>query len=267
MSDAIGFSVVHPSRNRTTRAAQAIEEWTSRFSGHNRLEYIVSIDTDDADIAGYRRIAEHYGTRLLVNANRSLVDAVNRAAQQATQDLLVVVSDDFGCPDGWDVALAGVVGERRDVAVLVHDGIFGRIMTLPILGIEIYRRLGYVYHPDYFSMFSDDDLTCTVERLGKLVDARHLVFPHRHYKIGASALDETYARQNSNTAWWSGWRTFKQREIADFGFRPRTPSIVARQAAIELYYRFRMLGRRVRRALESARILNAAGVRGAAPES
>ena len=140
----IRYSLLHPSRGRLERAAEAIAEWTARRSGDHAVEHILSVDTDD-DVAGYRRLAETTGVRLVVNANRSIVDAVNAAARDSTGDVLIVVSDDFGCPEGWDRALASVIGDRRDVAVLVHDGIAGRIMTLPILGRALYETLGYVF--------------------------------------------------------------------------------------------------------------------------
>ena len=87
----IRFSLLHPSRGRLERAAQAIGEWTARRSGAHAVEHILSVDTDD-DVAGYRRVADAAGVRLVVNANRSVVDAANAAARAATGDVLIVVS-------------------------------------------------------------------------------------------------------------------------------------------------------------------------------
>ena len=244
----IRYSLLHPSRGRLERAGEAIREWTARRSGAHAVEHILSIDTDD-DVPGYRRLAEATGVRLIVNVNRSLVDAVNAAARASTGDVLIVVSDDFGCPDGWDRALAEVFGERRDVAVLVHDAVQGRILTLPILGRALYETLGYVYHPAYVSMFVDDDLTLTAEAMGRLVDARHLVFPHRHYSVGRSALDPTYARQNSNAAWWHGWRVIEKRRANGFGLGARTLAVRAKEVEIDVRYFARIYGSRVKRML------------------
>lgn len=256
MSDAgaIRFSLLHPSRNRMELAARAMDEWMGRRSGDHAIEYILSIDDDDANIEGYRRLAERHGAQLLIGRNRSLVDATNRAAARATGDVLIVVSDDFGCPVAWDRGLAAIIGVRRDVAVLVHDGVDGRILTLPILGRDLYRRLGYVYHPAYFSMFADDDLTATVRALGKLVDARaELTFRHRHHTVrGGVDYDETYARQDSNAAWWAGWRVFEKRRAGGFGLRPRTPRVMVREIEIDARYFARIHGSRVKQALRRA---------------
>jgi hypothetical protein len=242
----IRFSLLHPSRGRLERAAAAITEWAAGRSGDHAVEHILSIDTDD-DVAGYRRVAIAHGVELVANPNRSVVDAANAAARVATGDVLIVVSDDFGCPEAWDRALAGVLGDRRDVAVLVHDGVEGRIMTLPILGRVLYERLGYVYHPGYVSMFCDDDLTHTAAAMGRLVDARQLVFPHRHYSTGQVPPDATYVRQNSNAAWWHGWRMLEKRRAGGFGLEARTLGIRAKELEIDVRYFVRIYGSRLKR--------------------
>src|SRR5262249_53245122 len=158
-------------RQRLAMADEAMAEWTGKLSGSHICEYILSVDADDRDLDGYAHLAARHGASLIVNSNRSLVDAANRAAAVAGGGIFVVVSDDFGCPEQWDCRLAEVIGSRRDAAVFVHDGVEGRILTLPILGRDLYRRLGYVYFPDYFSLFCDDDLTQVATRLGVLIDA------------------------------------------------------------------------------------------------
>jgi hypothetical protein len=226
------YSLLHPSRGRIVQAENAIEEWLVAASGHHDIEYILSVDDDD-DVAGYRTMAERRGVGLIVGRNRSIVDAVNRAAAKATGDMFIVVSDDFGCPAGWDEVLAEILGDQRDVAVLVHDGMDARILTLPIVGRELYERLGYVYHPDYISMFCDDDLTETARGDGKLIDARHVVFPHRHFTVGGLHFDATYARERSRLAWLQGFRVFRKRTAVDFGRKPRTIAVRLIEARVE----------------------------------
>jgi glycosyltransferase involved in cell wall biosynthesis len=248
----IRFSLLHPSRDRQEMAARTIGEWMDNASGAHHYEYLLSIDDDD-DAAGYGRLASQRGVRLLVNRNRSVVDAVNAAAKVATGEVLIVVSDDFGCPPRWDEALAQAMGERRDVAVLVHDGVEGRILTLPVVGRTLYEALGWIYHPAYVSLFCDDDLTQAAAVRGKLLDARHLVFPHRHYSTGHGVMDATYARENSHHAWWHGWRTFEKRRLEEFGLRPRTPAVRTGQLAVDLRYYVRVTGSRVKRLLRGLR--------------
>jgi len=243
----VRFSLVHPSRDRLAMARQAIDEWTGGLSGRHSHEYLLSVDTDDPVVAGYRELAVSRGIRLVLGRNRSVVDAVNRAAAQATGDVIVAISDDFGCPPEWDLLLAAVLGEQRDVAVHVHDGNQDRITTLPIVGRAFYVRHGFLYYPEYVSWYADEDLTETARREGKLIDARHIVFPHRHYTLGLNPVDATYLRENSDAARWRGETVLAKRRAADFGRRPPSVSLSLVRARLELEGRCRTLRRRLRR--------------------
>jgi hypothetical protein len=241
------FSLVHPSRGRPDQAMGVVDEWKRSSSGAHVIEHILSVDDDDPDAARYETLASTAGVSLVNGPNRSLVEAANRGATQATGDALIVVSDDFGCPERWDEKLAEVFADRLDLAILVDDGLGARIMTLPILGRGLYERLGYVYHPSYHGQFVDDDLTQTARALGLLVDAKHLLFPHRHFTAGQSRIDLTYLRHNRPGRWWSGWRTFEKRRLQGFGVSEPSPEAAKQAARIDLYVRVRVAGSIVRR--------------------
>jgi hypothetical protein len=244
------FSLLHPSRGRVRLAAAAIWEWRARAREPSRIEHLLSVDDDDPDRPAYAEMARELGVQLLVTRNRSIVDAMNRAATASRGDVLVGISDDFGCPEAWDEALGRVVADDLDVAVHVHDGLAGRILTLPILGRRLWERLGFVYHPDYFSMYADDDLTDVTRALGKLVDARHLVFPHRHCSEGHAPDDPTYRRQNSGRAYRIGRRVYRRRQATRFGLAPPSIGLTLAVARIEATERLRSPVGRARAFLE-----------------
>jgi hypothetical protein len=185
----------------------------------------------------------------VVGRNRSIVDAVNHAAALSRGDLLVVVSDDFGCPPSWDLSLEAVVGARRNVAVLVDDAAASQIMTLPIVDREYYESCGFIYYPGYISMFCDDDLTEQARQTGRLIDARHLTFPHRHFVTGAAPVDATYERQGRGLAWLEGRRVLARRRATKFGAAPPTASLTLRLLAIDVHAAGRLLGSRIKRRL------------------
>jgi hypothetical protein len=243
---AVRFSLIHPSRGRVAQAGAAIDEWLAAASGVHAREYLLSIDADDPRRDDYATLARDRGVTLVVHANRSIVDAVNHAARQSTGDVLIVVSDDFGCPPRWDESIAAAIGRRHNVALLVHDGIDGRIMTLPIVDRAFYESCGYVYFPDYLSMYCDDDLTEHAAETGRLVDARHLRFPHRHPDAVGGALDETYRRQARPLAWIEGRRVLARRRATRFGAAANSPTLTLTLARIELTAAWQRLGSRVK---------------------
>lgn len=214
------ISLLHPSRNRAATADATVAEWLGKSSGRHPIEYIISIDRSDGQIAAYRQLAGRHGVRLIIHPNRNSVQACNHAARVSTGDLLVMVSDDFGCPEDWDDALVRAIGERRDVAVFVNDGFGARTMTLPIIDRAFYHRFGYLLFPGYIHLYCDDDLEEVSRRRGKLIDARHLVFPHRHYMNGAAPYDPTY--HHAGRSWGRDALLFQQRRVRDFDLRPPT---------------------------------------------
>lgn len=216
------ISCLHPSRNRAIRAHAAYSDWLFKTSGKHEIEWIVSIDNDDQQADEYRLRFNPYAASIIQHNNRSLVDAVNRAAQASTGELLVVVSDDFTCPEGWDDSLAKI-SKTEPCAIWVNDGYSypkpspdNRLLTLPILNRAAYLQLGYVYYPGYFSMFADNDLYEVCDANGWIVDAGHLTFTHNHPSIGLNPEDSTYLRQNSRQAWQIGKRLFEQRKAKEF---------------------------------------------------
>ena len=244
------ISLIHASRQRVARAEEALLEWTSKRSNLHDIEYILSVDADDPALRGYRALAARHGVALIVGPNRTVVEAVNRGASASNGNLLVNSADDFGCPEGWDLALADLAGDRRDIAIFVSDGYENRLMTLQIIGRDFYARLGHLFHPAYRSMFADDDLTDVARRAGVLIDARHLLFPHRHFIAGMSEIDVTYARENSDSAWFDGWRVYRKRTLTQFGDRPDGLMLRLALARVDcLYYLLKtgsaMLGRRL----------------------
>lgn len=213
------FTLIHPSRERAVKAHMTAQRWLMAASGQHEIEYILSLDTDDSQRIEYTNRFNSFAT-ILVNPNRSLVDAVNHAAERATGELLIVVSDDFDCPDNWDDGLYSVAvnSDLADFAIHVDDcySYPKELLTIPILTRSLFQRLGYIYHPDYFSMFADNDLYEVCRKLDCLVDAGHLKFPHNHFANGKSPEDHTYRRQNSAMAWQIGERALEERRKRNF---------------------------------------------------
>lgn len=206
------FSLIHPSRGRPMQAFETAKKWLHKSSYKHEIEYIVSVDLSDPNHQMYFDNFTAVGLKVLVSDNRSIVDAVNIAAKQTTGDCLIVVSDDFDCPEHWDESLAKEISKYKgpDYAILVNDGNQHEIMTIPILSRELYTKLGYVYYPEYFSMHADNDITYICNHMKALYKS-NLVFEHHHYTVGKASKDDTYSRQNSKTAWQIGEKLFNRR--------------------------------------------------------
>lgn len=219
------ITLLHPSRGRPQKSRDTAAEWIEK-AGCN-VELIVSIDSSDhsRDLY-YSMYSNHWllnpGHRpkslIIQNDNRSVVDATNKAAEESTGDILVYLSDDFKCPDNWgQLLIKEFEGETRPCLVKVDDCLqpfHVRVLTIPIMNRALYSHLGYFWHPGYKSMFVDEDLYWTANKLGAMKNCEHLKFPHEHCSIGKAENDETYQRSSAN--WDQGQAFFAQRKLSGF---------------------------------------------------
>lgn len=209
------ISLIHPSRGRAVKAKSTYDYWM-RVAGIE-VQHILSCDFNDP--IGHQYSALFLGaTEIVVNENNSVVEATNKAAKMAKGNILIYLSDDFKCPDNWiELILKEFEGVTKPMLLKVHDCLQGfdvPVLTIPIMNRALYERLGYFWHPEYKSMFVDEDLYWTARKLGALKFAPHLKFPHEHVSIGMAQDDETYRRSAAN--WEQGKAVFAKRKAAGF---------------------------------------------------
>jgi hypothetical protein len=247
------FSILHTSA-RPGKWREIYDAWLSNCDRPEDVEYVLVVDerwaftrsghpTEVTD-----RIRDgHVGSKpwwgasgrsqdkLLWNeGRRCYVEGVNLAAQHATGGMLIVVADDqFPC-EHWDTVIEDALVDRDLVSSHVQDYIlavstgtpaeFERgIVVMPIMSRALYENWGYVFYPEYESMFADNDLCEHAKQDSVLIEARHLMFPHKHpmllctgcWDIGAETA--AYKAQNRPEAYELGEQLLKARRAIKFG--------------------------------------------------
>lgn len=208
------ISIIHPSRNRPSQAAATISKWLLNADDKSQIEYILSVDTDDKDLRKYKEIAKVHGLRLLTNNNKTAIAAINYGAYYSTGNIIIVVSDDFDSPKGWDTSLLKETEEKEDFIVKTPDGIQKTLITLPIMDRIYYNRFGYIYFPKYNHMFCDQEMTTVGHYLGKVIDIP-VLFEHQHYSTGQFKKDKI--SQKNDKTWSQGKKLFHDRLKTNFG--------------------------------------------------
>lgn len=209
------ISLIHPSRGRVQKSMHTIRKWRQNYMGcDGPLELIVSCDVDDFHLKGYVSL---YGSSVLINENRSSVEAINNAAKVAQGDILMVVSDDTDCMDQWNFKILKEVEGKSDWILKTQDGIQDWIITMPIMDRAYYNRFCYIYHPSYKHLFCDTELTCVADITGRKI-VSNLMFPHNHYSIGKSEIDDVYRKNDATNA--EGERIFLERYKRNFDLSP-----------------------------------------------
>jgi len=200
----IKISLLHASRQRPVKSFEACHQWLMNAKNIKNIEYILSLDTDDPCLMDYQRLWDDLNipnSQLLINDNRSLVDAANAAAEASKGDLIILMSDDFESPKDWDELLLKELKGKEDYLVRTFDGVQKWLITLPIMDRKYYNRFGYIYHPSYYHLFVDASQTHVGELLGRIVNVP-LTFEHKHYTTGKTQKDALNARNDAS--WASG---------------------------------------------------------------
>lgn len=197
------FSLLHPSRQRATRSFDATQKWIHSCDSDD-FELIVSIDSNDPQkdqyLALYSNVKQ---AKVIVNDNRSAVDAINNAAKVSTGEILIVVSDDTGHLVRWDTIIKKATDGQKDFILKVFDGIQKWIITMPIMHRDYYERFGYVYYPEYTHQFCDTELTHIADVLKKIIWRNDILIPHLHYSVVKGSVRDELQIRNDNT-WKSG---------------------------------------------------------------
>lgn len=206
------ISLLHPTRSRPQKSYDNAMAWLS-MSGAP-CELIVSLDHDDPKLKEYQRLY----TGHLVNENRSVVDATNKAAVACRGDILVYLSDDFVCFPNWGQAVIAEFQKYKGPTLIKVDDCLQpfhvAVLTIPMMNRELYDKLGYFFHPGYRSMFVDEHLYWRTKKLHALQMAPHLKFEHRHVSVGKAQDDDTYRRSAAN--WNQGKELFAQHKAMGF---------------------------------------------------
>jgi len=182
-----------PTRSRPDKFKSAINNITSLATGLYQI--IVTADADDQTMYNYammRWVGEQPNTVIRYGTKVNKIEAVNRDIPADGWDILVVMSDDMVFTvKGFDEQISAAFDGNYDQLVHFPDGYVNeKLVTLPIIGREYYHRFGYVYHPDYKSLFSDNEQHEVAVSLRKYSYNPAQIYRHDHPAWTGSAVDD-----------------------------------------------------------------------------
>lgn len=226
------FSLVHPTA-RPNEWRKTRDKWIKAASKVADYEYVVCADFQQF---GAITPKDAEPARLVWNYGKPCsVDATNVAAQCAIGRVLVVISDDIYPCDHWDRKLKEIPqlwGDQECVVRVSTGGTADQrgLLTVQIVNRVRYERLGYLFHPSYVSMYSDDEFTVHAERDAVVVNAPDILFKHEHWSTGEREMDEVYRAQNDPKRYEFGSNLLQYRQSA--GFPPINSDRVSEKLAL-----------------------------------
>ena len=218
-----------PTYSRPQKFVDVLSQYVETCSEKHKIFFNINCDSDDLTMTDKEVVNEI--TRLLMlkswvrgsinfDKNTDKISAINDHIEGVDFDIVICASDDM-IPKAWywDVEIANAMKQNfpnLDGCVHFNDGnTNGDLITFSILGKKLYEHFGYIYHPDYKSLYCDDEFTQEVRAMGKEKYIDKVIIKHEHYSLMES-LQHDNATQK--TLHYSGrdQHVFEQRKRLGF---------------------------------------------------
>ncbi len=233
-----------PTRSRARRVLDTLSLYVRMASRLDQLGVLVSCDVDDGTMTNTReletilsRCAWH---RIARSPNRSKIEACNADMKDVEWDwdIVVLVSDDM-IPKirGYDDVIRNYMLAKfpdRDGILWFNDGFQeNKLNTLCIFGRAFYERQGYIYAPEYKSLFCDTELTdlCRTTYKDKCHYVPYCIIRHEHPGTGyPQTMDKLY--EHNQKFWVEDMYTYISRKTYDYDWSVLIPTIPGREASL-----------------------------------
>lgn len=207
------------SRSRPEKLIRTIENIKSMVESDDYV-ILCTLDEDDESLvpikeklSSYDKVVCHYGL------SKNKIDAVNRDMELAPAwHILVNVSDDqVFLIKGFDKIIKDhVVAVGGDCFLHYPDeNAKHHLATMSIIDRKYYDRDGYIYHPDYTSLWCDNEAMEVAKKRNRYFFFTDRIFDHYHPVYKKAAWDAQYHKTESYFE--ADRQVFKRREAINFG--------------------------------------------------
>lgn len=201
-----------PSRERPQKFFAALSN-IIELSRHPNFKIICTCDTDDPSMNNEEVLNQLalYGDRVQVffGDSKTKVEAINADIDKSGDwDILCLHSDDMVfIKPGFDL---DIIDAFENYEGLVHfpDQVQKRLITYAMMSRSYYDQDGYIYSPQFASVFCDNYQQDIAQRRGqyKLVDKQ--ILEHRHFAWGFGEKDALLMRTEDKDTYHKDAQTY-----------------------------------------------------------
>ncbi len=237
-----------PTRSRPQKVTETLARYMALANHPEQIGVVVSCDDSDMSMSRNLVHEEIHSvlkraaySKIFTSPNTSKIEACNANMNEIEWewDIVVLVSDDM-IPQlqGYDDVIRNHMLSRfpdTDGILWFNDGYQEyKLNTLTIFGRTMYERFGYIYQPEYKSLFCDTELTdlCKGELQDKCLYIPYCIIRHEHPGTGyAQNMDPLY--QHNQRFWTEDMHTYIRRKKYPYNVTFLIPSIVGREHSLQ----------------------------------
>lgn len=215
-----------PTRGRPGQALRVLQLYRELADTPVSIEVVIDEDDETMNCTEVLQMLCTLNCIITVDIHGSKIEAVNGGRIDDWAILALASDDMWPVVQGYDRRILDAMDRHfplRDGLIYFNDG-YNRdhvqpdnpvLCTMPIMGRRYWENFGHVYHPEYGSLFADDEQTRVAWRLNRAVFVDDMLIEHRHYAAGKAARDALY---KFNDAKWgaSDKALFEMRQENNF---------------------------------------------------
>lgn len=196
-----------PTRNRKNKFFKVLKQYQNLCEDIDNTHFLITLDNDDETMSP-NEVNDIFNTfkniRVVYGNSDSKIHAVNRDIELVNDwDIVLLASDDMTPKvKGYDNIIRNKMKEfypDTDGILWFNDGHQGnKLNTLSILGKKYYDRFGYIYQPEYKSVWCDNEFMMVGNLLGKQTYFDDVIIEHEHPDWGYGGRDVIHQINSKN---------------------------------------------------------------------
>jgi hypothetical protein len=196
-----------PTRNRKNKFFKVLKQYQNLCEDIENTFFLITVDNDDESMKS-SEVNEIFSTfkniTVVYGDSNSKVQAINRDIESINDwDIVLLASDDMTPKiKGYDNIIRNKMKEHypdTDGILWFNDGHQGnKLNTLSILGRKYFDRFGYIYHPEYKSVWCDNEFMTVGNLLGKQTYFNEVIIEHEHPDWGYGNRDVIHQINSNN---------------------------------------------------------------------
>lgn len=187
-----------PTKGRREKFFDVLNKYYSLAKDIENLIFQITLDVDDTtmnNLETFEDLQKYKNLIFNVDNSSNKIHGINRDIDKVKDDwqILLLASDDMiPKAKGYDEIIRNKMKElysNTDGVLWFNDGNRKDLNTLPILGKKYYQRFGYIYNPEYKSLWADNEFMTVANILKKQTFIDLVIIHHEHPDWGYGGRD------------------------------------------------------------------------------
>ena len=216
------IAYIFPSRARPYKFYQCLDNIREMSNSDNYFIW-AKLDDDCKEVEKYK-MGLHLYPEVTVKwgLSRNKIHSINRDCEDLPPfDIIIIMSDDQVFEvKGFDDKIREAYRKyfpQLDGAVHFQDShALSRTITLSIMGVNLYKKIGYLYNSEYISLYADNEFTDVVRMMNKYILMKDRIHDHYHPIWKMANWDSQYRASEAKELYAQDRETYLRRKAKNF---------------------------------------------------